>query len=126
MKEYAISKAIVEAICLGALEKGAKAYLTHPGIAKTGIINGFAPWIKRLANGLFYPFSHPVFKASMGIVSAFALDYPSGALLAPRGLLEISGYPKQKKRKLKGARIKQSWEALFERLSSQHEWKHSW
>ena len=95
-KEYGISKEVVRAVFYNALNKDAKAYMTHPGIAKTGIIGGFAPFIKKLANGIFYPFSHPTWKAALGISLLCANDYPSGTALAPRALFEIYGYPKEK------------------------------
>lgn len=93
-RDYGLSKRIVTLLYQEALKSGAKAYLTHPGITKTNILREQAPIIKRMSNSLFYPFTHPAWKASLGIVASVAGNYPSGTYLVPRGPFHISGYPK--------------------------------
>ena len=94
MKDYSLSKRICMNIFYNALLDGTDIYMTHPGVARTNIIHSFAPVIKRLGNGFLYLFTHPVWKAALGMVLLCANEYEKGTYLVPRGLFEISGYPK--------------------------------
>ncbi|MCR5492007.1 MAG: SDR family NAD(P)-dependent oxidoreductase [Bacilli bacterium] len=113
-KDYGISKQIAVDMMALALEKGAKAYLTHPGMCKTGIINGFAPLMKRIGNGFMYLVSHHAWKASLGITLLCANDYEPGTYLAPRGPLEVSGYPKVKRIHGFAELDKETWKSFYE------------
>ena len=116
--EYAISKRIVMNIFVNALKAGAKAYMTHPGVSKTNIIRDFAPVIKKLGNGFLYLFTHPAWKAGMGAVLLACSDYPNGTYLVPRGLFEISGYPRARKVPKKASRDAESWQKYHQNNNS--------
>ena len=94
MKDYSLSKRICMNIFYNALSNGADIHMTHPGVARTNIIQSFAPLIKRLGNGFLYLFSHPAWKAALGMSLLCCNDYEKGTYLVPRGPFEISGYPK--------------------------------
>ena len=113
-EDYTISKHIVMDIYASALEKGAKAYMTHPGVTKTNIIRNYAPLIKRLGNGFLYLFVHHAWKASLGIVDICCNDYEPGAYLVPRGLGQISGYPKKKKAPVIPPEEIAAWKSFYE------------
>lgn len=89
---YGLSKQAVRLIYLKALLEGESAVLCHPGISRTNIIRGYAPWLKRLGNGILYLFVHSPKKAALSETQS--LYVPSGSFLVPRGPFHISGYPK--------------------------------
>ena len=118
LKEYSYSKRICMAIFSNALQDGAKVYLAHPGITRTSIIRSFAPFIKRLANGIFYYFTHPAWKAALGMSALCCLDYEPGTYLVPRGLGEIAGYPKKRKIPKKIEKDAIAWRRFWEKESA--------
>ncbi len=112
-KDYSISKRICMNIFVNALEEGANVTMTHPGVARTNIIQSFAPVIKRLGNGFLYLFSHPAWKAALGISLLCCLDYPKGTYLVPRGPFEISGYPKERNIPSRARKDAANWKAFW-------------
>lgn len=98
-KQYGLSKKIVKHIFQTALDQGANAYLTHPGVAKTNILHDTAPWLKKAGQAFLTMFTHPAWKAALGILEASLADAMKGAFYGPRGVGQISGYPKQVKYK---------------------------
>ena len=114
-QDYAISKRVCMNIFSLYLQKGFRIYMTHPGIARTNIINSFAPIIKRLGNGFLYLFTHPAWKASLGMFLLCANDYTPGTYFVPRGLFEIAGYPKLRIIPKKAAKPASSWQKYWEK-----------
>ena len=113
-EDYCISKRIVMYIYASALERGAKAYMTHPGVTKTNIIQNYAPLVRRLGNGFLYIFVHHAWKAALGIVMLCCNDYENGTYLVPRGPFEISGYPKQGKVPSLPAEDIAAWKSFYQ------------
>ena len=91
-------------------------FLMHPGISNTNIFtsqtSSYKQWFKNLANKLLPLFVHAPKKAALGISLLVANDYSNHTFLGPRGLFEISGYPKILKLR-KNGRIES--EALYEK-----------
>ena len=112
-KDYSISKRICMNIFVNALEEGANVTMTHPGVARTNIIQSFAPVIKRLGNGILYLFSHPAWKAALGMSLLCCLDYPKGTYLVPQGPFEISGYPKERSIPSRARKDAANWKAFW-------------
>ena len=113
-RDYAISKRICMNIFCLYLDAGFRVYMTHPGVARTNIINSFAPVIKKLGNGFLYLFTHPAWKASLGMFRLCAGDYDSGTYFVPRGLFEIAGYPKIRKVPKRAAKPASAWQRFWE------------
>lgn len=118
MKDYSLSKRICMNIFYNALMDGVDVHMTHPGIARTNIIHSFAPLIKRLGNGFLYLFSHPVWKAALGMSLLCGGDYEKGTYLVPRGPFEISGYPKKRSIPKRAKKDASTWRNFF--LSDAH------
>ncbi|MCR5078976.1 MAG: SDR family NAD(P)-dependent oxidoreductase [Bacilli bacterium] len=115
--DYAISKRICMNIFANALESGTKVYMAHPGIAKTNIINAFAPVIKRLGNGFLYLFAHHAWKAALGMCLLCCNDYEKGTYLVPRGPFEIAGYPKPRSMPKRAYKYASNWSSFWENES---------
>ena len=93
--QYAVSKrGIMNLFAYASALEDTEAVMCHPGVSKTGIIRNFAPWFKRLGNGLLYLFVHKSWKACLGLVYLAAGEGEEGDYLVPRGPFHISGYPK--------------------------------
>ncbi len=93
-RAYGVSKRAVMTAFAYALDQGAEAYLTHPGVSRTNILNSYAPGMKKLGNGFLYLVVHKPWKAALGIVLAATTSAPRGSYITPRGLFHLSGYPK--------------------------------
>lgn len=117
MKDYSLSKRICMNIFANALEDGANVFMTHPGVARTNIIHSFAPLFKKLGNGFLYLFTHPAWKAALGMSSLCCLEYPKGTYLVPRGPFEISGYPRKKKIPMRVKKDAIAWRRFWEKES---------
>lgn len=81
-------------------KKNIKVMMSHPGISSTNIFNSkgntLAKWFKKLAKTLLPFFVHCPAKASLGLVKCVAgINATNNSYLGPRGLFELSGYPKQ-------------------------------
>ena len=109
MKDYSLSKRICMNVFYNALLDGIDIHMTHPGIARTNIIQSFAPLIKRLGNGFLYLFSHPSWKAALGMSLLCTGRYEKGSYLVPRGPFEISGYPKKRSIPKRAKKDAASW-----------------
>lgn len=68
--------------------------LTHPGVTRSNILRDYAPWIKKAGNAVLYLFCHKSWKACLGIVYLASGKGKRGSYAVPRGLWQISGYPK--------------------------------
>ena len=113
-EDYCISKRIVMDIYALALKKGARAYMTHPGVTKTNIIQNYAPLIKRLGNGFLYIFVHHAWKAALGIVDLCCNDHEAGTYMVPRGPFHISGYPKAEEAPRIPEEEMDAWETFYQ------------
>ena len=114
-KDYSLSKRICMNIFVNALNDGANVHMTHPGIARTNIIQSFAPALKRAGNAFLYLFSHPAWKAALGMSLLCCLDYPKGTYLVPRGIYEIAGYPKARSIPSRARKDAANWKAFWEK-----------
>lgn len=70
---------------------------THPGITATALLSPekttHKPWFSRFGHAFLYLFTHSPEKAALTAVLAASGEVPNGAVIAPRGLFGISGYP---------------------------------
>lgn len=79
-----------------------KVLLMHPGITSTNIVgsihSSYPSWFSKLAQKALNLFVHHPDKASLGIIK-LAIDkhVDENKIMVPRGLFQISGYPKTKK-----------------------------
>ncbi len=112
-KDYSLSKRICMNIFVNALEDGANVAMTHPGITRTNIIRSFAPGIKKAGNGFLYFFSHPAWKAALGMSLLCCNDYENGAYLVPRGPFEIGGYPRMRGIPRRAKRDARAWRTFW-------------
>ncbi len=92
--------------------------MTHPGITATNILgNGFTPLFKKIGQAFLYIFVHKASKACLGEAYLLASNKVTrGDYLVPRGLFEISGYPR--KRKLNKVKTFRDSNNLYKTLSS--------
>ncbi len=74
--------------------------MMHPGVASTNIVSGssnsFPRWFSRIARVFMSAFMNHPEKSALGIALLASQDDSHGRYLLPRGLFEISGYPKHK------------------------------
>jgi NAD(P)-dependent dehydrogenase (short-subunit alcohol dehydrogenase family) len=74
--------------------------MMHPGVASTNIVSGtsnsFPRWFSRIARGFMSAFMNHPEKAALGIAILAVQEKMHGCYLLPRGLFEISGYPRFK------------------------------
>lgn len=117
---YALSKQVAMNIFEDAISRGAKAYLTHPGLVNTGIVNRNAPLLKRIGNALLYPFGNTAEEGALGIVMLCAKEYPIGSCLVPKGLFEIRGYPHEKDMHVPAKIGLAEWKEFFEAEKCHH------
>ncbi len=70
---------------------------THPGITATSLLSPekttHKPLFSRLGHAFLYLFTHKPEKAALTAVLAAAGEVKNGAVIAPRGIFGISGYP---------------------------------
>ncbi len=118
-KEYGLSKEAVELVYEQALEEGIDAVYVHPGIAKTSIIRGFAPFMKKIGNAFLYLFVHHSDKASLTEVVGLLDATPKGSRVYPRGLFQISGFPKVAPEKKRHGELRQALIGYLEELNLQ-------
>ncbi|MCQ2772186.1 MAG: SDR family NAD(P)-dependent oxidoreductase [Bacilli bacterium] len=112
-KQYSASKRGVMNMYSLALDMGIKANMTHPGVTGTDIIRDYGPIIRKLGNGFLYIFTHKPSRAALGIVKA-CYSNNSNEYYVPRGLFEISGYPKLVKLPKKAHKRKESLKTLLD------------
>lgn len=93
--DYKISKRTMFA--MKELHKDADIAIFHPGVAKTNIINGYAPLLKRAGQAFLTLFTHSAFKGSLGMVYLGSSIYKEEVYLVPRSLFGVMGKPKKKK-----------------------------
>lgn len=99
-QKYAISKRAITHYFLNLKNEvewtSVKAYLVHPGITHTPIINkSFGKIISNLADRFMNIFFHKVSKAALSTMYLLNDDIPNGTFAGPRGLFMISGYPRE-------------------------------
>ena len=74
---------------------------THPGITATALLSPekttHKPLFSRLGHAFLYIFTHKPEKAALTAVLAAAGQVENGAVIGPRGLFGISGYPHRTK-----------------------------
>jgi NAD(P)-dependent dehydrogenase (short-subunit alcohol dehydrogenase family) len=71
-------------------------YLVHPGVTDTNIIHHFPKWFQKLAHLVLKIFVHREDQAALGVAFLAANKYAvNGSYYGPRGLFEISGFPKK-------------------------------
>lgn len=117
-REYALSKEAIRMIFHLDLEAGYDCAYVHPGISKTSIIRSFAPLIKRLANGFLYLFVHHPVQASLVEVVGAIEDRAKGQYVYPKGVFQISGFPKMKKAPAYNQEEAEDLRGFMERLSA--------
>jgi NAD(P)-dependent dehydrogenase (short-subunit alcohol dehydrogenase family) len=87
--------------------KNVSFFLMHPGVTATHITDNFPNWLSRLAHGFLQFTVHHVDKAALGIVTlAGAQHVFNGSYIVPRGIFEISGFPRKRsfpKRMVRGS-----------------------
>jgi hypothetical protein len=95
-EEYAVSKrAVMNIYGYGRVHHPEDAlYMSHPGVSGTAIFDGFPPLIRKIGHKLLYLVVHHPWKACLGEVYVATVDLPVGTLAGPRGLFQISGYPR--------------------------------
>jgi hypothetical protein len=95
-EEYAVSKrAVMNIYGYGRIHHPEDAlYMSHPGVSGTAIFDGFPPLIRKLGHKLLYLVVHHPWKACLGEVYLATAPLPAGTLAGPRGLFQISGYPR--------------------------------
>lgn len=106
-KQYCISK-----LCIARYFEYLKkhtdlhVYLMHPGVSNTNLFSSntssYKKWFKKLANKLLPLFVHSPKKAALSLSLLAANEYENHTFLGPRGLGQISGYPKVVKLKKRG------------------------
>ena len=73
-------------------------YMMHPGVSSTNIFSNpnvsYWKWFKSLAKWVMSFVVHSPKKAALGISLLASKDYPNHTFLGPRGIGQISGYPK--------------------------------
>lgn len=69
-------------------------HLSHPGVTYTPLMNkGYKiSWFKKLAHIFVATFFHSAAKA--GLSDVYPLNFNRSVMVGPRGLFEVSGYPK--------------------------------
>lgn len=73
-------------------------FLVHPGACSTPLISkAFPKWFSRLATSFASLFFHSSEKASLCTIRLLDDRYLEPTFIGPRGLLHISGYPKETK-----------------------------
>lgn len=81
-------------------------YMMHPGVSSTNIFSNpnvsYWKWFKSLAKWVMSFVVHSPKKAALGISLLASKDYPNHTFLGPRGIGQISGYPKVIKLKNSG------------------------
>ncbi len=81
-------------------------YMMHPGVSSTNIFSNpnvsYWKWFKSLAKWVMSVVVHSPKKAALGISLLASKDYPNHTFLGPRGIGQISGYPKVIKLKNSG------------------------
>ena len=97
--QYAISKlAITKYYDYLSKNTDLDVYMMHPGVSSTNIFTSdgvsYAKWFKKIAKKLLPVFVHSPKKASLGISLLVANNNPKHLTLGPRGIFQISGYPK--------------------------------
>ncbi len=69
----------------------------HPGITATNLLSAdkttHKPFFSRIGHDFLYLFTHSPEKAALTAVLAAAGDIQNGAVIGPRGIFGISGYP---------------------------------
>ena len=90
-------------------------YLMHPGVSATNIFtsptSSYKKWFKNLANKLLPLIVHSPKKAALSISLLSANEYDNHTFLGPRGLFEISGYPRILKLRKNG---RKHYDVLFQ------------
>lgn len=81
-------------------EKGPLFVAAHPGVTRTPLLSpektGEVPLWSRVSHTILYRFTHSPQKAALCILAAAAGGgVHNGDLIAPRGLLGVSGYPRR-------------------------------
>lgn len=106
-KQYSISKTcITRYFAYLKNNSDLNIYLMHPGVSATNIFasktSSYKQWFKKLAMAILPLFVHSPKKASLGMVKLVSETYPNHTFLGPRGLFQISGYPRVVKLKKNG------------------------
>lgn len=102
-KVYGFSKYCLSRLCneLDSENSNITYNLTHPGISQTNIISsdqtGLPNWFSKLGHGFLYLFVHHADKASLTNILGLVNDSDDKKYITPRGLFNISGYPKKRK-----------------------------
>ena len=101
-KRYANSKRILTLSSLYLQTKfDNKIFLSHPGVSATGLFSSQKGEFSKFFNKIINPIIKILFmkpkKAALSIVMSIFNQYKKETILAPRGLFQIWGYPKQYK-----------------------------
>lgn len=76
-------------------------FIAHPGVSATGLFNSSKGGVGKAFSKIILPIMKILFmkpeKAALCIALAPSFSYSKGKIIGPRGLLEIWGYPKQRK-----------------------------
>lgn len=124
-KRYAFSKLMINGLYHELLSMGIDVRLTHPGVSSTNIISnsetGLPKQISILGRKFLNIFTHRASKASLtSFVGVVEENYDTKKMVVPRGLFEISGYPRHHKIRRK-YEIKNLHEDLMEYLNARKE-----
>ena len=98
--QYNLSKAYLEAYFYKISKEHKYPSLDYvcvePGLVNTGIIHNFNKVVRFLGKYFLKWFFHSPRKASLGLLTGISDKSKNGDFIVPRGLLNLSGYPKIK------------------------------